>query len=666
MAENTRMKELQTAITSMAATIQKLAEDAERRHSEYLHHRNTDLGHLERVEAHLGTLKIDSAISDGSNSHTTPPPFQVRNVKLDFSRFDGNDVLHWIFKAEQFFEFYSTPDTQRLTIAAVHMDKDVVPWFQMRACDNPFQSWIGLTRALELEFVPSPYDLPHSTLFKLTQTDTVNSYYLQFTALANRSDGLSSDAILDCFISGLRPEIKRDVLAQSPRTLSRACALAKLFEEKYPTRPKPFQAAPITRPFSSFPNNQNRNPTSTINQNALPPLLPTPNLKPRPQLSRTPSVKNISPAEMQLRRDKGLCFTCDEKFSFSHRCLNRQYLLLQADDEDIVTSEEGLLDSPVDATDEETQNTQDHHLSFNALNGSGGVGTLRFLGHIQGKPVQVLIDSGSSDNFLQPRIAKFLQLPVEHASQFKVLVGNGQSLEVAGFVNNLQVSIQGHTITLLVYLLPLTGANLVLGAPWLATLGSHIADYRAMSIKFHLDNTFITLHGEQTRTPSQAHYHHIKRLSATKSIAECFSLHFISTQSVVTPNLEIPMDLDHELRTLLLKYSMVFNPPTGLPPKRTQDHAIPLVKGSNPVKVKPYRYAHSQKSQIEKMVMEMLQQGIIQPSSSPFSSPVLLVKKKGGSWRFSTDYRALNAITIKDSFPIPTVDELLDELFGAT
>lgn len=115
---------------------------------------------------------------------------------------------------------------------------------------------------------------------------------------------------------------------------------------------------------------------------------------------------------------------------------------------------------------------------------------------------------------------------------------------------------------------------------------------------------------------------------------------------------------------LLSKFSSVFQVPTRLPPQRDQDHAIPLVDESQVVKVKPYRYPHSQKEQIEKMVKDMLEQGITQPSTSPFSSPIILVKKKDGTWRFCTDYRALNAITVKDSFPMPTVDELLDELHG--
>uniref|UniRef100_A0A151UHZ0 Retrovirus-related Pol polyprotein from transposon 17.6 n=1 Tax=Cajanus cajan TaxID=3821 RepID=A0A151UHZ0_CAJCA len=77
-------------------------------------------------------------------------------------------------------------------------------------------------------------------------------------------------------------------------------------------------------------------------------------------------------------------------------------------------------------------------------------------------------------------------------------------------------------------------------------------------------------------------------------------------------------------------------------------------------------YAKNQKDIIHSLVKDYLKSGIIQKSNSPFASPVVLVGKKDGSWRLCVDYRDLNKATIKDKFPIPLVEDLLDELHGAT
>lgn len=113
-----------------------------------------------------------------------------------------------------------------------------------------------------------------------------------------------------------------------------------------------------------------------------------------------------------------------------------------------------------------------------------------------------------------------------------------------------------------------------------------------------------------------------------------------------------------EIQELIHHYATIFETPTQLPPSRSCDHSIPLIPGASPVYARPYRFSPTIKDEVEKQVRDMLQSGVIQKSSSPFSSPVLLVKKKDQSWRFCIDYRQLNAITMKAKYPVPVIDEL--------
>jgi hypothetical protein len=229
-----------------------------------------------------------------------------------------------------------------------------------------------------------------------------------------------------------------------------------------------------------------------------------------------------------------------------------------------------------------------------------------------------------------------------------VAVANGDRIASPGRAMGQRVRIGEEAFDIDLYALPLGEYDMVLGVQWLGTLGPILWDFAKHTMAFKRGAKRVLWRGIDT-TPG---------LSA-------------AALSGLGDNL---MD------ALLEEFAGLFAEPQGLPPRRHLSHRIRLKPGVSAVAVRSYRYAHTQKDELERQCDEMLRQGVIRPprqcdemlrqgvirpSSSAFSSPALLICKPDGTWRFCVDYRALNDATIKDKFPIPVVEELLDELRGA-
>ena len=329
--------------------------------------------------------------------------------------------------------------------------------------------------------------------------------------------------------------------------------------------------------------------------------------------------------------------------------------------------------SPAAATNEVSELTPEDpypHISLHALSGLPSSETFCLYGELNHAHLTILIDSGSMHNFLQPRIAQFLHLPVKSTQPLRVLVRNGSILNCDQLCPDTSLSLQGHHFSVSFHLLPISGADAVLGIEWLKQFGPVVTDYTSLVMKFHHLSQAIEIHADVTNGPEPVSTAQVKRFIQTGSTSTLFHLSILPTAQPGPTSHRLPQShLPHlvsAIETLLYQYQQLFQTPTTLSPPQAVTHHINLLPSSSPINVRPYQYPHFQKTKIEKQISNLLSASLIRPSTSPYSSPVLLVKKKDGTWRMCVDCRALNAVTIRDRFPIPTIDVLLDELGQST
>jgi hypothetical protein len=127
--------------------------------------------------------------------------------------------------------------------------------------------------------------------------------------------------------------------------------------------------------------------------------------------------------------------------------------------------------------------------------------------------------------------------------------------------------------------------------------------------------------------------------------------------TIISPLDEIPV---------LCEYLDVFpDELPGMPPDRDVKFVIELQPGTAPISKRPYRMPPKELAELKTQLQELLDKGYIRPSSSPWGCPALFVKNKDGSLRMCVDYRPLNAVTIKNKYPLPRIDVLFDQLAGA-
>eukprot|EP00253_Pinus_taeda_P030212 PITA_30212 len=398
-------------------------------------------------------------------------------------------------------------------------------------------------------------------------------------------------------------------------------------------------------------------------------------------ISRTRDLQDALPRtrtpypQRQAFQPKGkdrLCFTCQEPWAPGHRCATSKAHFIEVFSE---SSKEEDEESDVEAGDSHAaqdplppQPPAAGGAAFaptggalSALQGVPKYLTLRIRGTVRGQRVSVLVDSGATHNFIDAQMVERRGIQTESFNGFSVLVPRDQTMVCARYVPKLSMTMGTYTLTDHFFRVDIRDTNMILCVQWLIPLRKATIDWKTLEMEWDDEKTgrHEKIQGQHTYPPQTVLAHRMEAVFWKGDIEWAVELH--ASKAGTTGQTVHP-----EIQSILDQYATVFGDiPPGQPPDRGFEHTIELEQGIQAVITTPYRHPKAYRDEIEQAIQELLALGHIQPNTSPFASFVVLVKKKDGTLRMCIDYRALNKKTLKNRYPIPRIDELMDELRGA-
>ncbi|KAJ0455956.1 putative nucleotidyltransferase, Ribonuclease H [Helianthus annuus] len=270
---------------------------------------------------------------------------------------------------------------------------------------------------------------------------------------------------------------------------------------------------------------------------------------------------------------------------------------------------------------------------------------------------RVLFDTGANKSFVSHR---FIQNPMFTLTKLpmpmEVEVGNNKSFLVCDVCRECKLNIDGEEYSIDLIPMSMGEFQVVVGMDWLSRYHAKVICLRK---EIHLTSPSgrrVIIYGEKACNPMIC-----SMIEARKFILHgCKAyLTYIRDVEKETPRIEdVPV---------VREFKDVFPEDLpGMPPEREIEFGIELTPGAKPVAKAPYRLAPSELQELMSQLQDLLEKGFIRPSMSPWGAPVLFVKKKDGSMRMCIDYRELNKLTVKNRYPLPRIDDLFDQLQGAS
>lgn len=590
------------------------------------------------------------AVTGGGNLGSSLP-------LMSCPQFSGDNPQMWRAICEVYFDVYGILPSSWVKVATLNFTGNAAFWLQSVRNQLIGVTWYDFCERICARFTRDRQQTLIRQWIHAKQTASVAEYVELFDSIMHQLNAYESTApilyFVTKFVDGLKDEVRSGVIMQRPQDLDTAYTLALLQEEA----------------LEGVKTAGSKKMEVGVNYIKQPPRIMNPMVGSTPQRNSGMGTEERRSAEVSkpredrfsalksYRKAKGLCFTCGERWGRDHKCATTVQLhVVQELLETLSIETDEQPESEAVSAEEEVKLMA---ISQQALNGTESSKSIRLRGWIQGTELLMLVDSGSSHSFIDEEVGRKLTGVEPLQQPLKVQVADGGQISCSGILPECHWWMQGHCFKSNFRLLALGGYDIILGMDWLQQHSPMKIDWNQKWLEFNYNQQLIRLMGVAQQT------NHCFEISGEQLLGMA-KIGAIMYMVQLNENRQgEPTNIQPVVQELIQEFQSVFAEPKGLPPKRRCDHKIPLVEGAQPVNLRPYRYNPELKDEIERQIAEMLDSGVIQHSQSAWSSPALLVRKKDGTWRLCVDYRQLNNVTVKSKYPVPIIEELLDELAGA-